>query len=178
MNTKTGISAARPSRWTSGALVLTLLATSAAVVFLTPGPAQAHYVYEYDYATDGNTCQRTRTEVSHGGGAGYVRTDGSSRSVASVWPLSCPIPHQVGPGYLKARWMLYKWNGSSWGFCVGSNYVSNINSASTVAASWEFGSGSAYCGTGAYANIGDSYHNAGTGNVGRSVSSGSHQLPA
>jgi hypothetical protein len=140
------------------------------------------------FADNGTDCHRHRSEVSHGGGAGYFRTDSGARTVYNF--LGCAGSVTVAPGKIFAQWRAFKWNGSTWALCTQGGGVSNMSSGSNVVSWFDLGSGSPPCGNGHYSNMGNSYRHIGSGLakdcpgsgsqhcVGSVISSGSHDLPA
>ena len=148
-------------------------------VFLggTAAPAAAHFVYEYPWTYfSSNSCEQTRSEVSHGGGGGYYKTDGVSYRENRAIQASCAEWFDRPAGYKAAKWAAWKWNGSQWALCQESNYSYNSSTTSRHVVYWDYGSRTP-CGNGYYGNMGTSYHYNGAW-YGGSVWSGYHQLPA
>lgn len=155
-----------------------LQALALALVFLgaTALPAAAHYVYAqpWTYFSD-STCEMTRSEVSHGGGGGYYKTDGYTWRENRVLGSSCSSDHKMAPGYKAANWAAWKWTGSTWALCAQSNYVYNSTVTSKLVVYWSYNS--TPCGAGYYGNQGTSWHYNGAW-YGGTVWSGYHYLPA
>lgn len=134
-------------------------------------PAYAHYVYEYGSVTGGNECHGTRSEISHGGGAGYVSV--TSRS----FPSSC---NSFVVKDHRARWNLWKQDASSgsWAICRTSGFVYSSSVVHGFVINHDFGSGNPPCGIGFYENRGHSAHRlSGSQWLTANVWSGDHGLP-
>lgn len=141
------------------------------------GVAQAHYVYgqAFTYYSQ-DSCESTRSEISHGGGGGYVKIDGATLRSDRFTGTSCIIPFDLAQGAKALRYDLWKWNGSQWTVCAGSNYVYNTSVASKWVIYYDFGS-AAYCGPGTYGTYGYTFHYNGAW-YGGGIWSGNHNLPA
>lgn len=151
--------------------MLAVITGACLVLALAAVEASAHYVYEVQCARSGTHAHTTRAEVSHGGGAGYVKV--TSTSVGS----SCSGSVIVADHW--AKWDLLKQNPSSgsWGVCSSSGDVYSSQPTYIMTISHNFGSGQPPCGQGFYQTWGHSGHNMGSSYLVARVLSGAHGLP-
>ena len=140
-------------------------------------PAYAHYIYEQGYTyTSNHICTFNRSEISHGSGGGYSKSE--VKASLAVGNVLCVLPHYMPIGHLRAKWELEKWNGSTWTQCDSISWIYNSGSASYLIVSTDHGSDPP-CGNGVYRTIGSGHLKNGGTWYGGSLSSGSvgHTLP-
>jgi len=145
----------------------------ALLVILTTSPAMAHYVYEdvLVYASDAD-CTKVRSEISHGSGGGYSRTDVTPKYLQHT---PCYTEWTRPAGYIALQYQLYKWTGSQWAVCVGIPWHYNSTPAKKLTAFYNYGS-SPLCGPGYYGTLSHGFvWNEGW--HGGSLWSGYHYLP-
>ena len=129
-------------KWVLGIVVAVIAASIG-------GPVYAHGIYEEGHTyTSTYNCTWSRAEISHGSGGGYskasvVSKKNRGRLYTCKDRLDRPIKH------LRAKWTLYKKNGSSWTYCLSSNYWYNGRTASKSENYRNHGS-SPPCGIGEY----------------------------
>lgn len=123
-------------------------------------PASAHYVYEsgYTHYTSSEQCVKTRSEISHGSGGGYSKTD--NKSLVGQWTpwgiVPCGGGADVPPGWMKNAFVLYKWTGSGWGACRGTQWWYNPIRTSNWTIYANYGT-SPPCGRGYYGTMSYTY---------------------
>lgn len=147
------------------------------LMVVTAQPAAAHYVYEdvYVYASDAD-CTKVRSEISHGSGGGYSRTDVTAKYYYPIIGIQCYTEWSRPAGYIALRYTLLKWNGSSWAVCAGIGWYYNSVVAKKLTASYNYGT-RPWCGSGYYGTMSDGYVYNGAWHGG-SLWSGYHYLPA
>lgn len=129
-------------KWVLGIVVAVIAASIG-------GPVYAHVVSE-----EGNTytstynCTWNRAEISHGSGGGYSKaTVVSKKNRGRLYTckdrLDRPIKH------LRAKWVLYRKNNSSWIHCLSGNWWLNGTTSSKLENYRDHGS-SPPCGSGEY----------------------------
>lgn len=155
-----------------------LLAFGSAMIAV---PVYAHYIYEDGFTYSSSYgCTWNKAEISHGSGGGYSKSDvKSKRAVVSQYGtfycsgnLSRPIDH------LRAKWKLYKLNGSSWQLCTSTGYSYNPTSAAVLTVSRNHGY-NPLCGQGIYRTVAFGHFKNNGSWYGGSISSGvtGHTLP-
>jgi hypothetical protein len=122
----------------------------ASLVVLTTSPVMAHYVYEdvLVYASNAD-CTKVRSEISHGSGGGYSRTDVTPKYFQNT---HCHTGWTRPAGYIAAQYQLYKWTGSQWAVCGGTPWYYNATSANKLTIASNDGS-SPLCGPGYYGTL-------------------------
>jgi hypothetical protein len=155
------------------------LPLAAFFVVATATAALAHYVYERNYVwEDGQgKCVSDYSEISHGDGEGYSRTEADT-SRAVTWPVEvhCSRSWDRPINYLKVQNALWKWSSADgWYECTRTNAKFNGSSTSHLeqAKTW-----STPCGNGTYGNYGGAWTLFDGAWRGGWLWSGQHQLPA
>lgn len=100
------------------------------------GTAFAHYVYSTGHTYySSEDCVWARSEVSHGNGNGYSKSDIQSRFRASAGGSYCAAFFNRPAGYLKIRQIFQAQLAPGWGYCrdTGWVYSSATDSSLTVA---------------------------------------------
>lgn len=141
------------------------------------GVAGAHYVYDRGYVwEDGDRCASVRSEVSHGGGNGYIR--GEVWMTQRIGYIACEADYNRSPNLLIVDTAAHFWNGSQWVFCQRFGW--KRNSVSTDYLSIAHGYTSLPCGQrGYYSSISGGFHYLdGQWRGGHRSSGSSHYLPA
>jgi len=145
----------RFSHTPSSAAIVVFL--SAALVISSASVAIAHYVYEEAevWRNASGQCLEIRSEISHGSGGGYSK--GGDLTYQAVGPVQCFYQWLRGPGYLRMKYDLLKWNGSAWGYCRGINYYYNQTTVNIFDVYTNWGTqppcGSGYYGTMSYGAV-------------------------
>jgi hypothetical protein len=172
---------ARPPRW----LGRTTIVAATIVTFLLGivGPAQAHYVYAkglvYGSSTD---CTGSRSEISHGNGGGYAKTD-TDALYLFIEPITGRQFHCIGlwsrpGGYIASGISIWRYSGLKrvWYVCRDSGYHYNTRSVYQYTLYWYLNAG-AWCGNGHFGNMASSWAYNGQWHGGN-LWSGYHLLPA
>jgi hypothetical protein len=163
-------------------LIQSLLALSIALGFLLGStfPASAHYVYQQGltYISSLN-CTETRSEISHGNGGGYSRADAKSLYVLQTTQgsFNCANVLSRPPGYLAAKWQLYKVVGSELHLCSQGSWSYNNVSTYSWYTYWYHGYAPP-CGSGYYATYGAGFVNVNGTWYGGWIWARDHYLPA
>jgi hypothetical protein len=174
----------RASKYAWRPLLVVVAALSFFMVSSTP--AHAHYVYANVWTrwTNTSNCVRAYAEISHGSdGNGYVKVGTASYKYMSLpSPLPCFYIHNRPPGWISAKWVLWKWSGSYWYVCTqsGTRYNTTTTYKLTLAHGWAHLSYPP-CRAGWYQTVGYGYvyHN-GTwypSPAAGKIHSGTHYLP-
>lgn len=141
-------------------------------------PAFAHAIYEdgYTYASD-HDCAWNRAEISHGSGGGYAKSDITAKVKGVIVRVRCYDYFPRPANYLKNRYKLYRWNGSSWSLCRSTSWHYNSRETAKLVIYKNYGS-TPPCGAGEYKTEGFGYFKNGTWKGG-SIESGNsgHTLP-
>ena len=132
----------------------------AIAVMSISAPVFAHYIYEegYTYSSD-YECAWNRAEISHGSGGGYSKSDVEAKKVkidyddGMIMISHCASDFTRPIAHLRAKWMLYIMEDSSWMHCRSGTYRYNPYSASSLRVMEDFGS-SPPCGAGEYMTVG------------------------
>lgn len=134
-----------------------LLAITVFMVFAGSVSAWAHYVYQYGEAwNNGNYCLDGRSEISHGIGYGYSKSNGYAYKPGTdingtLRP--CYAPWSVAPNYLSAKNYLQKKNSSgAWVYCNEDGTRFNTTTSYTVMNNeyWQSAGTTKWCGPGTY----------------------------
>ena len=144
-------------------------------------PAYAHYIYEAGFTyTSGYGCTWNRAEISHGNGGGYSKSDVRSKRVFTYdgYTFHCGTDLSRPIGHLRAKWRLYKLNGSSWQTCKSSNYSYNTSNTAHLKVD-EYHGYNPPCCQGIYRTVAYGHFKSGSSWYGGSLSSGvtGHTLP-
>jgi hypothetical protein len=108
-------------------------AASVTMVASLVSPADAHYVYEEEWAyhSDDANCTQVYSEISHGGGGGYVKVVTKSEYKSDNWwggAYPCAANFTVPAGYIANRPTWWKWNPKAnsgrgaWQVCVDNSW--------------------------------------------------------
>lgn len=113
--------------------ILSVAVLLLAMVFGSGTAAVAHYVYDIAYVWENGAgqCLKERTELSHGNGGGYTRTD--------IYPLGilnspfgsvhCERNVDVATGYLRTKHQLDVYGLYGWSYCTQTAFKYNGSSA-------------------------------------------------
>ena len=63
----------------------------------------------------------------------------------------------MGPDELRVKWDWHYWNGSSWTLCAFATYTYNDEITNHMTVTYDFGSGSPWCGNGWYGTWADGW---------------------
>jgi hypothetical protein len=172
--------------------LMLVLVVAISFLVVSTAPAQAHVVSARAWTrwTETSNCVRAYSEVSHGqGSVGYVKAGTSSwKFMPFPTPLPCFYSHSRPPGWISAKWVLWKYSSGRWYVCRQSSTRYNSKTTHVLTIYFDFWYYNGYfhfsppCGAGYYQTVseGHVYHNGtwypspGTGRV----HSGTHYLPS
>jgi hypothetical protein len=95
------------------------------------GTALAHYVYNSGYTHySSEDCVWARSEVSHGSGNGYSKSNIEAYFRGSAGGTYCADYLERPAGYLKVRQIFEAQLAPGWGYCKDTGWVYNSNTTS------------------------------------------------
>lgn len=149
-----------------------------ATALAVAAPASAHYVYQQGYVYARGDCTQVRSEISHGSGGGYSRSDVRAKQDldTAAGKLNCFARLARPAGYLAVRYDLYRWSARSnkWYVCAQSSWHYNKKNSYSYAIATNHGTRT-LCGDGYYGTM--SYgHQYNDGWKGGALWSGYHHL--
>jgi hypothetical protein len=97
------------------------------------GTASAHYVYEQGWLYySGDDCSWGRSEVSHGIGFGYSKSDLNAHIRSNTTGNNCGDTFQRPPGFLTVRQYYIGHFAPGWGTCKDTGWLLNTNNTWTM----------------------------------------------
>lgn len=161
-----------PKRFKAFRTVLAALLVAVTFAGAT-GIASAHYVYEagWLYYT-GDDCAWGRSEVSHGIGFGYSKSDLHAHVKSNLSGDNCGDTFSRPPGFLTTRQYYIGHFAPGWGTCKDTGWLLNDNSTWSMTVARTHGN---FCGK-TYYQTNSSMHVYNAGWKGASLLSGMHYI--